>query len=79
MGYSKAYIKQETLRLYSTLTQDPEARQQRLDVRDQIIELNYSFFGYVASHTFVDNVSTTYEDKMQSALMHVLECSWWFQ
>lgn len=79
MGYSKAYIKQETLRLYNTLPQDPNERQQRLDIRDQIIELNYSFFGYVASHTFVDNVSTTYEDKMQSALMHFLECWWWFQ
>lgn len=77
--YSNEFIKSETLRLYSTLPQDEEERKKRLDVRDRIIELNYTFFGYVASHTYINNPSVTYEDKFQSALMHFCECWWWYQ
>lgn len=79
MKYSNEFIKSETLRLYSTLPQDEEERKKRLDVRDRIIELNYTFFGYVASHTYINNPSVTYEDKFQSALMHFCECWWWYQ
>ena len=76
--YSKEYIKQETIRLYRSLPQDEEVRKSKLDIRDRIIELNYTYFGYVASHTAVNNPSVTYEDKFQSALCHFLECWWWY-
>lgn len=44
-----------------------------VDIRDAIVEINYAFFGYVASHTFINNSAITYEDKFQSALTHFLE------
>lgn len=69
-------VKQKTIELYDSLPQELEARKSRLDVRDKIIELNYSFFGYIASHTFINNSAVTYEDKFQSALLHFCEC-WW--
>ena len=72
-------IKQKTIELYDSLPQDAEERKKRVDVRDQIIELNYSFFGYVAAHTYVNNPYISYEDKLQSALLHFLECWWWYK
>lgn len=71
-------IKEETIRLYQSLPQEKEIRIQCTDVRDRVIELNYSFFGYIASHTFINNTSVTYEDKLQSALLHFCECWWWY-
>lgn len=68
-----------TLELYSSLPQQKEERTTRLDVRDEVITLNYSFFGYIASHTFINNSSVTYEDKLQSALLHFCECWWWYK
>ena len=52
-------IKEKTLELYAQLPQDEEERKKRIDIRDQIIELNYAFFGYIASHTFINNSSVT--------------------
>lgn len=75
---TKEYIKQRTLELYKSLPQDEEERKKRIDVRDEVIQLNYAFFGYVASHTFINNTSVTYDDKFQSALMHFCECWWWY-
>lgn len=72
-------IKAETIRLYDLLPPDEEGRKARLDIRDQVIDLNYSFFGYVATHTFINNTSVTYEDKLQSALTHFCECWWWYR
>ena len=72
-------IKEKTLELYAQLPQDEEERKKRIDIRDQIIELNYAFFGYIASHTFINNSSVTYEDKLQSALCHFCECWWWYK
>ena len=72
-------IKDKTMQLYLQLPQVKVERIKRIDIRDKIIELNYSFFGYVASHTFINNPSVTYEDKFQSALMHFCECWWWYQ
>ena len=76
---SNDYIKKRTLELYDQLPQEKEARQARTDVRDEVIELNYSFFGYVAKTTFINNPSVTYEDKLQSALCHFCECWWWYK
>ena len=77
MSYDR--VKKETMDLYLSLPQEEEARKARLDIRDKIIELNYSFFGYVATHTYISNTSITYEDKLQSALLHFCECWWWYQ
>lgn len=74
MGYSAAYIKKRTLELYDSLPHDLEERKKCKKVRDEVIELNYKFFGYVASTTYVDN--TTYEDKFQTALLAFLGM-WW--
>lgn len=72
-------VKQQTIELYDLLPPDKEGRMARTDIRDKIIELNYTFFGYVASHTFINNSSITYEDKLQSALMHFCECWYWYR
>ena len=73
------YIKRRTLELYDLLPQNKEERKKHIEIRDEIIELNYAFFGYVATHTFINNSSITYEDKLQSALMHFCECWWWYK
>lgn len=72
---SKAdWVKYRTLELYDYLPQTSlEERALYTDIRDEIIELNYTFFGYVASHTFINNSSVSYEDKFQSALLHFCE------
>lgn len=72
----KEYVKQKTIELYDSLPQDLEERKARTDIRDELISLNYTFFGYVASHTFINNTSVTYEDKLQSAILGFCEC-WW--
>lgn len=75
----KEYAKQRTLELYDSLPQDKESRRSCTSVRDEVIQLNYSFFGYIATHTYINNTSITYEDKLQSALMHFCECWWWYK
>lgn len=73
-SYNKEYVKQRTLELYESLPMEEEARKAQIEVRDEIIELNYKFFGYVATSTFVEGV--LYEDKLQTALMAFLGM-WW--
>lgn len=68
------YVKQRTSEIYDSLPMELEARKACKKERDEIIELNYSFFGYVANSTFVEN--TTYEDKFQTALASFLTM-WW--
>lgn len=72
-------IKQQTLELYAQLPQEYEERIKRTDIRDKVIELNYTFFGYVASRTFVNNSVATYEDKLQSCLCGFLQIWWKFK
>lgn len=79
MKRSKEYIKARTLEIYDSMPQEKELRKQCLKERDEIIDLNYAFFGYIASHTFINNSSVTYEDKLQSALLHFCECFWWYK
>ena len=68
------YRKQRTIELYSFLPQTTlEERDQYRDIRDAVIELNYTFFGYIASHKFVNNQYISYEDKFQSAILHFCE------
>ena len=72
-------IKRQTLELYAQLPQEYEERIKRLDIRDKVFKLNYSFFGYVASHTFVSNSSVSYEDKFNTACCSFLGMWWKFQ
>lgn len=72
-------IKRLTLEIYDSMPQEKEKRKNCFQERDAIITLNYKFFGYVASRTFINNSSVTYEDKLQSALMHFCECFWWYK
>lgn len=66
--------KERTLELYEFLPQTTlEERFTYTDIRDEIIHLNYTFFGYIASHTYVNNTTVTYEDKFQSAFCHFCE------
>lgn len=66
--------KERTIELYDYLPQTTlEERRTYTDIRDAVIELNYTFFGYIASHTFINNSSVSYEDKFQSALLHFIE------
>ena len=77
--YDKDYIKRRTLEIYDSMPQDKALRMKCLKERDELIEINYSFFGYIATHTFINNSSVTYEDKLQSALLHFCECFWWYK
>lgn len=52
-----------------------EERMQHTEIRDEIIELNYSFFGFVASTQVVTDPMARYEDKLQSALLNF--CDMW--
>lgn len=71
---AEAYRKERTLELYDYLPQTTlEERFTYTDIRDAVIELNYTFFGYIATHTFINNSSISYEDKFQSALFHFCE------
>ncbi len=73
------YVKMRTLEIYESMPQQKELRKKCLKERDEIIELNYPFFGYIATKTFINNSMVTYEDKLQSALMHFCECFWWYK
>lgn len=72
--YTKEEIKCRTNELYESLPMEKSARMRCLSVRDEVLELNYSFFEYVASNTILPN--TPYEDKLQTALLAFLEI-WW--
>ena len=78
MSHSKEYIKKRTIEIYDSLPQDRELRMKCIKERDEIIDLNYAFFGYIATKTFINNSSISYEDKFQSAVMHFCECWWWY-
>lgn len=79
-GMSKnEYIKKRTLELYDKLPPDEAGRKARSDIRDEVLDLNYAFFGYVATHTYIHNTSVTYEDKLQSAICNFLKCWWWYK
>ena len=68
------YRKERTIELYSYLPQTTlEERYEYTDIRDAVVELNYTFFGYIAAHRFINNSSVSYEDKFQSALTHFCE------
>jgi hypothetical protein len=66
----KEWIKARTQELYDMLPLTTlEERNSYTDIRDEIIALNYSFFGYVAKEKYIADPQVTYEDKLQSALL----------
>lgn len=68
--------KERTLELYSYLPQTSlEDRFKYTDIRDEVIFLNYNYFGYIASHVYIKTVHVSYEDKFQSALTNF--CTMW--
>lgn len=68
------YRKQRTVELYDYLPMTSlEDRDKYRDIRDAVIDLNYTLFGYIASHKFVNNSFIDYDDKMQSAILHFCE------
>lgn len=70
------WVKVRTLELYSFLPQTSlEERFTFTGIRDEVIHLNYKYFGYVASHTYVADPFALYEDKFQSCLMGF--CKMW--
>ena len=70
------WIKARTQELYDMLPQTTlEERNSHTEIRDEIIEINYSFFGYIAKNQYVTDPMATYEDKLQSALMNF--CQMW--
>ena len=73
-SYDQEYIKKRTNEIYDALPMDKEQRIACLKERDEIIDLNYTYFGYIANSTYVDNAS--YEDKFQTAIMSFLGM-WW--
>lgn len=74
------FIKRYTNLLYDQLPQTTlEERAQYTEIRDKIIELNYSFFGYVVSRKFLNNSYATYEDKVQACIKRFCECWTWYK
>ena len=72
------WVKERTLELYSYLPQTSLAeRATYTDIRDELIELNYNFFRYIAYHKYVFNEIVTVEDKLQCALQHF--CEIWYK
>lgn len=62
-------IKNRTIELYDKLPMTSlEDRKACTDIRDEIIELNYPYFVYLAKKLYVDNPSITFEDKLQTIL-----------
>lgn len=72
----RSWVKARTQELYDMLPQTTlDERNTFTDIRDEIIELNYAFFGYVARGKYVSDPYVTYEDKLQSALLNF--CQMW--
>jgi hypothetical protein len=70
------WIKARTQELYDMLPQTTlKERDAHTEIRDEIIKINFSFFGYIAKNTYVTDPLATYDDKLQSALVNF--CDMW--
>ena len=73
----KEWVKSRTQELYDMLPQTTlEEREKYTNIRDEILELNYSFFGYVAKNQYVTDPMATYEDKLHSAVISFCDGMW---
>ena len=62
-------VKNRTIELYDKLPMTSlEDRKACTEIRDEIIELNYSYFVFLAKKLYVDNPSVTFEDKLQTII-----------
>lgn len=77
--YTKSYIKNRTQELYDSLPQNKDERVKCLEVRDEILELNKSFFTYMVSTMFINNSYISFEDRLQTAYCEFLDCWWWYK
>ena len=72
------WIKARTQELYDMLPlTTAEERKARTDIRDEVIELNYRYFAYVAKNKYIADPNITFEDKLQTALL--VFCQLWWQ
>ena len=72
------WIKARTQELYDMLPlTTEEERKARTDIRDEVIELNYRYFAYVAKNKYIADPNITFEDKLQTALL--VFCQLWWQ
>lgn len=70
------WVKARTQELYDMLPQTTlKEREEHTEIRDEVIQLNFSFFGYIAKNTYVTDPLVTYDDKLQSALLNF--CQMW--
>lgn len=70
------WIKFRTIELYDFLPQTTlEERDTYRIIRDEVIRLNYKFFGFVAKSTYVAAPDILYEDKFQSGVTSF--CKMW--
>ncbi len=68
------FRKKRTIELYDYLPLTTlEERNTYKDIRDAVIDLNYTFFWYIAYNKFVNNSFISNDDKFQSALLHFCE------
>lgn len=73
---SSDWIKFRTIELYDFLPQTTlEERDSYRIIRDEVIRLNYKFFGFVAKSTYVASPCIQYEDKFQAGLASF--CKMW--
>lgn len=76
----KSYIKRYTNILYDTLPQTSlEDREEYIEVRDKVIELNYKFFGFIVKRKFLNNSYADYEDKLQACIARFCTCWTWYK
>ena len=74
-------VKTRTIELYDQLPMTSlDDRRACTEIRDEIIEINYPFFKYLAKKLYVDNPTVTFEDKLQTILSNfcVLWPEWRF-
>ena len=69
-------IKRRTQEIYDSLPPTKEERIPMLDVRDEIVTLNYKFICYIGAKTHVVNNSVSLEDRQQSAFENFNKI-WW--
>ena len=71
------WVKARTQELYDMLPQTTlEEREKCTDIRDEIIAVNLSFFGYVAKKQYVTDPMATYDDKVNTAIMYFCDGMW---
>lgn len=71
-------IKVQTIEIYNALPQTYDERLKQLDARNQIIELNYSFFNFAVQRCAITNTAIEYEDKVQTAIIGFCKIWWQF-